>query len=80
MLRSSGMIICHLLGAQNSNSTFIEAVWILLGGNIKIDSEDEVRPGEVQVHGQRHLQRDVKLTVSVVHPEPRQDLTQTVTL
>lgn len=47
-----------LLIAQNSDSTFVEAVWILLGGDVKIDSEDEVRPGEVQVHGQSHLHRD----------------------
>lgn len=47
-----------LLIAQNSDSTLVEAVWILLGGNIKIDGEDEVRPGEVQVHGQSHLHRD----------------------
>lgn len=45
-----------LLCAQDSNSTLIEAVWIFLGGNVKVNSEDEVRPGEVQVHGQSHLQ------------------------
>lgn len=47
-----------LLVAQNGDSTLVEAVWILLGGDVKIDGEDEVRPGEVQVHGQSHLQRD----------------------
>lgn len=47
-----------LLIAQNSDSTLVEAVRILLGGDVKIDSEDEVRPGEVQVHWQSHLHRD----------------------
>lgn len=41
----------HLLGAQDSNSTLVEAVWIFLGGDVKVNSEDEVGPGEVQVHG-----------------------------
>lgn len=47
-----------LLIAQNSDSTLVETVWILLSGDVKIDGEDEVRPGEVQVHGQSHLHRD----------------------
>lgn len=47
-----------LLVAQNSDSTLVETVWIFLGGDVKIDGEDEVRPGEVQVHGQSHLHRD----------------------
>lgn len=55
--------LCHLLGAQDSNSTLIEAVWIFLGGDVKVNSEDEVGPGEVQVHGQSHLQREEKLNV-----------------
>lgn len=45
----------YLLGAQDSNATLIEAMWIFLGGNVKVNSEDEVRPGEVQVHGKSHL-------------------------
>lgn len=45
----------HLLSAQDSNSTLIEAVWIFLGGDVKVNSEDEVGPGEVQVHGKSHL-------------------------
>lgn len=53
----------HLLGAQDSNSTLIEAVWIFLGGDVKVNSEDEDRPSEVQVHGQSHLQREEKLNV-----------------
>lgn len=48
----------HLLVAQNSDSTFVEAVWILLGGDVEIHGEDEIGPGEVQVHGQSHLQPD----------------------
>lgn len=55
--------LCHLLCAQDSNSTLIEAVWIFLGGDVKVNSEDEVRPGEVQVHGQSHLQREEKQNV-----------------
>ncbi len=50
------LVLFHLLGAQDSNSTLIEAVGIFLGGNVEVDSEDEVRPGEVQVHWQSHLQ------------------------
>lgn len=38
---------------------------ILLGGDVKIDGEDEVRPGEVQVHGQSHLHRDTDGSKSV---------------
>lgn len=53
----------HLLGAQDSNSTLVEAVWIFLGGDVKVNSEDEIGPGEVQVHGQSHLQRDEKPNV-----------------
>lgn len=53
----------HLLGAQDSNSTLIEAVWIFLGGDVEVHSEDEVRPREVQVHGQSHLQREEKINV-----------------
>lgn len=40
-----------LLGAQDSNSTLVEAVRIFLGGDVKVNSEDEIGPGEVQVHG-----------------------------
>lgn len=47
-----------LLVTQNSDSTLVEAVWILLGGDVKIDGEDEVGPGEVQVDGQSHLRGD----------------------
>lgn len=54
-----------LLVAQNGDATLIEAVWILLGGDVKIDGEDEVRPGEVQVHGQSHLHRDTDGSRSV---------------
>lgn len=53
-----------LLIAQNSDPTFVEAVWILLGGDVKIDGEDEVRPGEVQVHGQSHLHRDKDINLA----------------
>lgn len=48
--------ITCLLGAQNGNSTLVEAVWVFLGGDVKINSEDEIGPGEVQVHGKSHLQ------------------------
>ena len=48
----------HLLGAQNCNSALIEAVWVLLGGDVEVNGEDEVRPGEVQVHWESHLQRE----------------------
>lgn len=51
----------HLLCAQDSNSALIEAVWIFLGGNVKVNSEDKVRPGEVQVNGQSHLQQQEKI-------------------
>lgn len=44
-----------LLIAQNSDSTLVEAVWILLGGDVKIDGENKVRPGKVQIHGQSYL-------------------------
>lgn len=54
-----------LLVAQNGDTAFVEAVRILLGGDVKIDGEDEVRPGEVQVHGQSHLQRDGDTRVSL---------------
>lgn len=54
-----------LLVAQNGDATLVEAVWILLGGDVKIDGEDEVRPGEVQVHGQSHLHRDTDGNKSV---------------
>lgn len=47
-----------LLVAKNGDSALVEAVWILLGGDVKIHGEDEVRSGEVQVHGQSHLHRD----------------------
>lgn len=30
-------------------------MWIFLGGDVKVHSEDEVRPREVQVHGQSYL-------------------------
>lgn len=50
----------HLLGAQDSDSTLIEAVWIFLGGDVEVHGEDEVRPGEVQVNGQSDLQREDK--------------------
>lgn len=46
-----------LLCAEHSNPTLIEAMWIFLGGNVKVDGEDEVGPGEVQVYGQSHLQQ-----------------------
>lgn len=46
-----------LLGAQDSNSTLVEAVWVFLGGDVKVNGEDEVGPREVQVHGQSHLQQ-----------------------
>ena len=46
-----------LLCAEDSNPTLIEAMWIFLGGDVKVDGEDEIRPGEVQVHGQSHLQQ-----------------------
>lgn len=48
----------RLLVAQNSDSALVEAVWILLGGDVEIHGEDEIGPGEVQVHGQSHLQPD----------------------
>lgn len=54
-----------LLGTEDSNSTLIEAVWIFLGGDVKVNSEDEVRPGEVQVHGQSHLQGEDKQNMMV---------------
>ena len=44
-----------LLGAQDSHSTLVEAMWIFLGGDVEVNGEDEVRPGEVQVNGQSHL-------------------------
>lgn len=46
----------HLLGAQDSNSTLIEAVWIFFGGDVKVHGEDEIWPCEVQVHRKTHLQ------------------------
>lgn len=49
-----------LLCAQNSNSTLIEVVWVFLSGEVKVHSEDEIWPGEVQVHGQSYLQGEGK--------------------
>lgn len=46
-----------LLCAEDSDSTLVEAMWIFLGGDVKVNSEDEVRPCEVQVHWQSHLQQ-----------------------
>lgn len=43
------------LRAEDGDATLVEATWILLGGDLKIDREDEVRTGEVQVDGQGHL-------------------------
>lgn len=40
-----------LFSAQNSNSTLVEAVGILLSGDVKINREDQIGSGEVQVHG-----------------------------
>lgn len=54
-----------LLVAQDGHATLVEAVRILLGGDVKIDGEDEVRPGEVQVHGQSHLHGDTEGNKSV---------------
>lgn len=50
----------RLLCAQDGNSTLIEAMRIFLGGNVKVNSEDEVRPGEVQVHWKSHLRKITK--------------------
>lgn len=47
-----------LLIAQNCDASLVETVWILLSGDVKVDGEDEVGPGEVQVHRQSHLHRD----------------------
>lgn len=47
---------CHLLGAEDGNATLEEALWVFLVGDVKVDREDEVGPGEVQVHGKSHLQ------------------------
>lgn len=44
------------LGAQDGYATFVEAPGIFLGGNFKIDGEDQVGTSEVQVNWQRHLQ------------------------
>lgn len=38
-------------------------MWIFLGGDVEVNSEDEIGPGEVQVHGQSHLQQDKKPNV-----------------
>lgn len=38
-------------------------MWVFLGGDVEVNSEDEVRPGEVQVHGESHLQGQEKINV-----------------
>lgn len=50
----------HLLCAQDSHSPLIEAVRIFLCGDVEVNREDKVRPGEVQVNGQSHLQQQEK--------------------
>lgn len=50
----------QLLCAQDGNPTLVEAVRIFLGGDVEVDGEDEVGPGEVQVHGQSDLQQQDK--------------------
>lgn len=44
------------LRAEDGDATLVEAARVLLGGDLEVDREDEVCPGEVQVDGQGHLE------------------------
>lgn len=59
----------HLLCAQDGNSTLVEAVWIFLGGDVEVNGENEVRPGEVQVNGQSHLQGEDQNKMKTAKPK-----------
>lgn len=47
-----------LFGAENGDASLVEAVRILLGGDVEVHGEDQVGSGEVQIHGKRHLQTE----------------------
>lgn len=56
----------RLLCAQDGNAALVEAVRVFLGGDVEVDGEDEISPGEVQVHGKSHLQQQgIKRIVNV---------------
>lgn len=48
----------QLFGAEDGDAALVEAVRVLLGGDVEVHGEDEIGSGEVQIHGQGHLQRE----------------------
>lgn len=47
-----------LFGAENGDASLVEAVRILLSGDVEVHGEDQVGSGEVQIHRKRHLQAE----------------------
>lgn len=48
-----------LLCAENGNPALVEVVRVLLGGDVKVNSEDKVSASEVEVHWQSYLQQKI---------------------
>lgn len=47
-----------LLGAEDGDAALVEVMRVLLGGDVKINGENEIGAREVQIDGQRDLQRE----------------------
>lgn len=47
----------RLLGAEDGDSALVEVMRVFLGGDVKIDGEDEIGAREVQIDGQRDLRK-----------------------
>lgn len=65
------MVNRHLLGAEDGDAALVEVMRVFLGGDVKINSENEVGAREVQIDGQRDLQREEE---TVSEEEERQEL------
>lgn len=65
------MVNRHLLGAEDGDAALVEVMRVFLGGDVKINSENEVGACEVQIDGQRDLQREEE---TVSEEEERQEL------
>jgi len=48
-------ILVESRGCQDGNSALIEAVLILSGGDVQVDSEEKLRASGVEVYGQGQL-------------------------
>lgn len=65
------MVNRHLLGAEDGDAALVEVMRVFLGGDVKINSENEIGTREVQIDGQRDLQREEE---TVSEEEERQEL------